>query len=88
MPFWCHSFAARRERDHAVLFKGQRDIAAAVLAGFRIVEETTQIGNVPTGFHTLFSPSGENLGTNPTREGAASYAVGLMFEEYPPWWAR
>jgi len=88
MPFFAHSFAARRERDYAVLFKGERDIAMAVLAGFTIVEETTKLGAIPTGFVTLYSPSGEDLGTNSTREAAASYAVSLMELRSPPWWAR
>lgn len=86
MGFWCHSFTARRERDHDVLFKGERDIATVVLAGWRIEpwRPTPEWSN--PGRYTLTSPSGENCGTNETREGAAAYALRLM--QTSAWWAK
>lgn len=73
MSFFCHSFAARRERDHAVVFAAERDIATAALAGFTI--EPDVVEGIWTGLYKTWSPSHEFLGYNASRIGAARYCL-------------
>lgn len=76
MTFWVHSFRARRERDHAVCFKAQRDIAKAALAGWRF--ERIPIPRPYQYCYALWSPSGGMCGTNSTMAGAAAFALQEM----------
>lgn len=76
MSFWCHSFAARRQQEEEAQRRAERRIATAVLAGFRIepFDEKPWFEK----HYLLRGPSGEELGTNKTREGAAAFAMYLM----------
>lgn len=81
MTFWVHSFRARRERDYEVVCRGERDIAMAVLAGWRFVLETKlhdgQLWRTEALWRA-FDQYGNDHGTNNSREQAAAYALGTM----------